>query len=100
MRECRQRLRDLGMLICAIERSRFGALTPRVGAAPEDDSAVLVGWVAQNFMQLNSEAVEVTNVQWAEVTMEGIVQESLVDTEVDRRMRLGPCGSRSYLRAR
>ena len=100
MRECRQRLRDLGMLICAIESRWWSVLTPRVGAAPEDDSAVLVGWVSQNLMQLHSESVEVTNVQWAKVAVEGVVQERLVDTKVDGGMRLGPCGSRTCLGAR
>jgi hypothetical protein len=42
----------------------------------------------------------VANVQWAKVAVEGVVQERLVDTKVDGRMRLGSCGSRAYLGAR
>lgn len=48
-------------------------LTPRVSAAPEDDGAVLVGWVAENLVQLYREPVEVANVQWAKVAVKGVV---------------------------
>lgn len=51
-------------------------------------------------MQLYREPVEVANVQWAKVAVEGVVQERLVDTKVDGRVRLGAGGSRTYLRAR
>jgi len=37
-------------------------------------------------MELHRIAVKVTNVQWAKVTMEGIVEQSLIDGEVNRRM--------------
>lgn len=48
-------------------------LTPRVGAAPEHNGPVFVVWVAQDLVQLNGETVEVANVEWAEVGVEGIV---------------------------
>ena len=65
-------------------------LTPRVGIAPENNGTVLVGWVAQYFVELHGEAVEMADVQWAEVAMERIVEQRLVDAEVDRWERLGP----------
>jgi hypothetical protein len=81
------------------------ALTPRIGAAPEDDGAFLVGRIAQNLVQLDSEAVEVANVQGAKVAVEGVVEQRLVDAEVDGRLGLGGrgcgCGvARGALRGR
>ena len=40
-------------------------------------------------MELHGEAVQVANVQWAEVAMERIVEQRLIDAEVDWRERLG-----------
>jgi hypothetical protein len=100
MPEYKQRLRDLGMLMGAQKRQRWSVLTPRVGAAPEDDCAVLIGGIAENFMQLNSEAVEVTNVQWAKVTVEGVVQECLVNAKIDGRECLVCCSGRPAVSAR
>jgi hypothetical protein len=48
-------------------------------------------------MQLHGEAVKVTDVQRAEVTVESVVEQCLVDAEVDRRMRLGSCCGRASL---
>jgi hypothetical protein len=81
------------------------ALTPRIGAAPEDDGAFLVGRIAQDLVQLDSEAVEVANVQGAKVAVEGVVEQRLVDAEVDGRLGLGGrgCGggmARGALRGR
>lgn len=58
--------------------------------APENNGPVLVVGVAQNLVQLNGEAVEVANVEWAEVGVEGVVQQGAVNGEVDgRRVGLG-----------
>jgi len=46
-------------------------------------------------MQLHRIAVQVTNVQWAKVTVEGIVEESLIDSEVNRRMGFRAGGGRA-----
>jgi hypothetical protein len=35
-------------------------------------------------MELNSESVEVANVQWAKVCVESIIEESVIYSEVDR----------------
>lgn len=96
----KQRLRDLGMLTGAQKRQRWSLLTPRVGVAPEDDCAVLVGGVAQDLVQLNGEAVQVTNVKWAKVTVESIVQERLVNAKVDGREHLVCWGCRAAMGAR
>lgn len=48
-------------------------------------------------MELHRIAVKVTNVQWAKVTVEGIVEESLIDGEVNRRMGFGAGGGRVRL---
>jgi hypothetical protein len=49
-------------------------------------------------VQLDSKAVKVTDVQRAEITVEGIVQQSLVDAKVDRRERLSASTSGSGAR--
>lgn len=60
--------------------------------APEDNRAVLILAVAQHLVKLHCESVEVANVQRAEVAVEGIVDERLVDREVD--WGLGPGAGR------
>jgi hypothetical protein len=83
-----------------------GCLTPRVCAAPEDYCPVLVGGIAQDLVQLHCEAVQVTNVERAEVAMERVVEQRLVDAEVHWWVCFGPgcrgtrLGSRRPLRGR
>ena len=57
---------------------------PRVCSAPEYHSSVIVGWIAENLMELHGESVEVTDMQRPEVVVESIVQEGIIDREVDR----------------
>lgn len=45
-------------------------------------------------MQLDSEAVQMTNVERAEIAVESVVQQGLVDAEVNRWERLSARGSR------
>lgn len=73
MLECMQRSRGLYALIEMPRRRRLLRLTPRVRTAPEDYCAVLVRRVAQHLVQLYSKTVQVANVEWAEVAMEGVV---------------------------
>jgi hypothetical protein len=70
-------------------------LTPRVCAAPEDYCPVLVGGIAENLVQLDREAVKVADVERAEVAMECVVEQRLVDAEVHWRVCLGSgcCGT-------
>ena len=63
----------------------FGSHTPRVCTAPEDYCSLLIRWVAKNLVQLDSKAIQVANVERAEVAMESVVQQGLVDAEVHRR---------------
>lgn len=86
-------------LALVVPSQLMGLHTPRVCTAPEYYCALLVGRVAENLMQLDGEAVEVTNVERAEVAVEGVVQQGLVDTEVHGRERLGAT-SRGALGAR
>lgn len=74
--------------------------TPRVCAAPEDYSSLLVRWVAEDFVQLHGKAVQVTDVERTEVAVEGIVQQRLVDAEVHRWERLSASNSGACLRPR
>jgi hypothetical protein len=76
-----------------------GVLTPRVGVAPEDDGPVFIRGVSQNLMKLHRESVQVANVQRAEVAVESIVEQCLVNAKVDGWERLRCC-SRSTLGAR
>lgn len=57
--------------------------TPGVGFTPEHDGTVTVGWIAEDFVEQDREAVEVANVQWAKVVVEGVVEEGVIDGEVD-----------------
>jgi len=94
----KQHLRDLllsvqrfGMICCK------NAHTSRVCVAPEDYRSVLVRRIAQNLVQLHGEAVQVANVQRAEVAVESIVEQCLVNAEVDWGMRLGASCGRANL---
>ena len=71
--ECKLRLRDLNM--SAVEGAYLHRvrLTPRVRVTPEDDSPFFIGGITQHLVQLHSEPVQMTNVEWAEVAMEGVV---------------------------
>jgi len=51
-------------------------------------------------MQLHGESVKVADVKWAEVAVESVVEQRLVDAEVDRRIRLGSCGGGTGLSSR
>lgn len=51
-------------------------------------------------MQLNSEAVQVANVERTEVAVESIVQQSLVNTKVHRGKTLSASNSGASLRSR
>lgn len=75
-----------------MERTDRGTHTPRVRIAPEYYTTILVLLVAQDLVQLHGEAVQMANVQRAKVTVEGVVEESLVNGEVHRRVVLGTCG--------
>jgi hypothetical protein len=48
-------------------------LTPRICMAPEYNGSVLVRRIPQNIVQLYCEAVEMANVKWTEVGVEGII---------------------------
>lgn len=58
-------------------------LTPRVGGAPENDGPVLVLRRSQDIVEVEREAVQVADVQRAEVVVEGVVEEAVVDGEVE-----------------
>lgn len=58
--------------------------TARVGSAPEYNGPVLVLLGSQNLVELQREAVEVTDVERAKVVVEGIVEESVVNGKVVR----------------
>lgn len=65
--------------------------------APKHYVSVLVFPVAENFVQLHREAVQMSNVQRSEVAVERIVDERLINAEVHRRLRLA---RRLFLRTR
>ena len=46
-------------------------------------------------MKLYSESVEMTNMQWTEVSVKSVVEEGVVDSEVHRRMHFGTRADRS-----
>lgn len=56
--------------------------------APEDDRPAVAILLRKNVVQHHGETVEVTNVKRAEVGMEGIVQQAVVDAEVYGRRPL------------
>jgi hypothetical protein len=90
--------RSLGLMIvsiCALYAYGKDEHTPGIGVAPENYTPLLVRRISQHFMQLHRIAVQVTNVQWAKVTVEGIVEESLIDSEVNRRMGFRAGGGRA-----
>lgn len=60
--------------------------TSWVGGTPENNGAVLVFLRTKDVVEVNSKSVEVANVQRAKVMVEGIVEESVIDGEVARRL--------------
>ena len=60
-----------------------GPLTPRVRGAPEDNGPVLVLGRGEDVVEVEGEAVQVADVQRAEVVVEGVVEEAVVDGEVE-----------------
>jgi hypothetical protein len=61
-----------------------GSLTPSICLAPENNRLVLVFGRTENIMELDSKPIEMTDVQWSEVVVEGIVQQAVIDGEVVR----------------
>lgn len=72
-------------LPCRLKEQRLlrGLLTPRVRGAPEDNGPVLVLGRGQHVVEVEGEAVQVADVQRAEVVVEGVVEEAVVDGEVE-----------------
>jgi hypothetical protein len=54
-----------------------------IGSAPEHHGFVIVGWISQDFVELHCKSVKVTDVERTKVSVEGIVQQCVVDGEVD-----------------
>lgn len=57
-------------------------LTSRVCAAPKDDGAILILLHTENLVEVQSEAIQMSDVQWAEVMVKCVVQKSVIDGEV------------------
>lgn len=57
-------------------------LTSRIGSAPKDDGAVFVLLGTEDLMKLKGEPVQVTDVEWAKVMVEVVVEQGVVDGEV------------------
>lgn len=72
--------------------------TSRISTAPKDHGTVLIGAISQHLVQLDGKAVQVANVQWAEISVECVVQQALVNSEVDGRVDMFGRGSRAGLR--
>ena len=66
--------------------------TPGISLTIKDYRAVAVGWVAKNFVEKHSKPIEVSNVEWAEISVKGIVKKCVVDGEVHRRAALAWSG--------
>ena len=72
--------------------------TSRISTAPKDHGTVLIGAISQYLVQLDGKAVQVANVQWAKISVECVVQQALVNSEVDGRVDVFGRGSRARLR--
>lgn len=74
-------------------KTHFGTtrsrLTPRISSTVEDNGSVSVLLGAQDIVELDSEAVQVANVQRAKVVVERVVQKSVVNGEVARWVSVG-----------
>jgi len=71
--------------------------TPWICPAPEYDSSIIVGWIAQDLVEDDGKPVQVTDVQRTEVGMERIVEEGVIDGEVHWGRAAGIRCSRSLL---
>jgi hypothetical protein len=65
-------------LVHGVSRSKqlcfkSGKLTPRIGLAPKNHRPVLVFRRPEDIMELYSEAVQVSDVQWPKIMVESIV---------------------------
>lgn len=67
----------------------LGLLTPRVGGAVEYNGTVLVLLGAEDIVELNGKAVQVTDVQRAKVMVESVVEKDVVNGEVVGRRAFG-----------
>lgn len=65
-------------------RLRASTLTPWIGPAPEDYRAVLILLGTQNLMKLERKPVQVADVERAEVMVEVVVEEDVINGEVVR----------------
>lgn len=90
--------RPLRLLVTGFHRALRLVLTSGVSSAPEDDGAILVLLGTEHIVELQGEAVQVTDVQRAEVVVESVVEEGVVDGEVVRRRADGGRldGSRTF----
>lgn len=86
------------LLVTGFHRVLRLVLTSGVSSAPEDDGAILVLLGTEDIVELQGEAVQVTDVQRAEVVVESVVEEGVVDGEVVRRRADGGGlnGSRAF----
>lgn len=66
-------------------------LTPWIGSAPEDNGSIFILLGTENLVELERESVQVTDVEWAKVMVEVVVQKGVIDSEVVRLLvgRLG-----------
>lgn len=48
--------------------------TPRVWFAVEDHGAVTVLGITKNLMEVDSKSIQVSNVEWTKIRMEGVVK--------------------------
>jgi hypothetical protein len=58
--------------------------TASISLAPENNWSALIFWCAENIVKLDSEAIQVSNVQGSKVVVESVVEKSIVNTEVAR----------------
>ncbi len=59
-------------------------LTSRIGSAPEHNWPILVLFRAEDLMEVDGKSVEVANVKWAKVVVEGVVQKAVIYRKVER----------------
>lgn len=75
---------------------------PRISLAVKHHCAVTVGGISQNLVEMHGKTIEVSNVERTEVCMEGIVEQGVINSEIDRPLRRvsswGLLASRSFTR--
>ena len=76
----------------ASEQTRRVGATSGIGFAPKHNPTIDVCRVSQYFVKLDSEAVEMADVQWAKIGIEAIVDETIVDGKVGGGRSLGAAG--------